>query len=93
MDPTARSNQFTTSLVLVSRADFCHFYDDYAPRLYGHLLRQGYPAVSAQRLLEKTFSRCWQDRDQLNNNSSGLFARHPLSWLLYQTQRVDPVLG
>lgn len=88
MDSSRPDQPDRLSLVLVNRADFCLFYDAYAPRLYGHLLGRDYPVATAQRLLEQAFNRCWQDRDQLKRDQSGLFVRYPLSWLLYQTQQL-----
>lgn len=100
MDHSALPTQvITPRLALVSRADFCRFYDAYAPRLYGHLLRQGHRADTAQHLLAQTFARCWHERDQLRMNLPALNAAYPLSWLLRLVQPVatspspDPVDG
>lgn len=54
---------------------FSHLYDEYAPSLYGLLLRSLNDEATAQRLLELTFLKAWEQFEEVPS-------QHKLSWLL-----------
>ena len=71
------------------RQDFSHFYDYYAPMLYGHLLDQIKNTSVAEAILADVFSTFWQERAAFQENQSRTTKQAPLSWLLSIAHRKE----
>ncbi|GAB2521723.1 RNA polymerase sigma factor [Spirosoma aerophilum] len=67
---------------LHSRRDFNDFYDQYAPMLYGYLLRQTENGSLADLILAASFVTFWQERIAFNEHQAASCHQAPLSWLL-----------
>jgi DNA-directed RNA polymerase specialized sigma24 family protein len=74
---------------LHSRQDFNDFYDQYAPMLYGQLLRQTENASSADSILAAIFVTFWQERDAFNKSQSTSIKHAPFRWLLRIAHREE----
>lgn len=57
------------------RVLFTRLYDQYAPSVYGVLLRSLHNEIEAERLLELTFLKAWHQIEKVPS-------QHKLSWLL-----------
>ena len=69
-------------LWLTHRQGFNRFYDQYAPSVYGYLLRQTNDAQVAKIRLSDTFQTAWNRREDFNQQQSKLKTYSPLTWLL-----------
>ncbi|GAB3049495.1 RNA polymerase sigma factor [Spirosoma pulveris] len=74
---------------LHSQQDFNDFYDQYAPMLYGYLLRQTENGSLADSSLAAIFVTFWQERIAFNEHQAASSHQTPLSWLLSIAHRKE----
>jgi DNA-directed RNA polymerase specialized sigma24 family protein len=74
---------------LYSRQDFSHFYDSYAPMLYGYLLGRNELTSVAEAILADVFVTFWQERAAFNEHQSKTINQAPLRWLLSIAHRKE----
>lgn len=59
------------------RQRFAFFYDEYAPKLWGLIIRANLPASVSERILANTFSKAWPPPHR-----QSLSGHQLLTWLL-----------
>ena len=65
--------QNKTSTRTLEQTAFAHFYDAYAPKLWGLILTANLPAQQSETILINTLMKAWQQVDQPTQSEKQLF--------------------